>query len=124
MKKLGLTLMAAAGMFFITETASAQTEGEVQENVEAQEQVQEKQEKDDFREVDVVALPQEIKDAVMTDYNGAVTEEAWVKEKDGKTKYKLHLNVDGEKQEVYADQDGNWIDKDKKKDKDHSEDYK
>lgn len=122
MKKLGLTLMAAAGMFFITQTASAQTEGEVTEaNVEAQEQMQEK---DDFTAIDVVALPQAIKDAVMTDYYGAVTEEAWVKEKDGKTKYKLHLNVDGEKKEAYIDQEGNWIDKDKKKDKDHTEDYK
>lgn len=121
MKKLGLTLMAAAGMFFISETATAQTEGEVNEaNVEAQEQMQEK---DDFTAIDVVALPQEIKDAVLTDYNGAVTEEAWVKEKDGKTKYKLHLNVEGEKKEVYIDQDGNWIDKDKKKDK-ATEDYK
>lgn len=147
MKKLGLTLIAAAGMFFITEGATAQVEQETQndqttqQNQEQQTQDQQTQEQEaqeqqtqgqqtqsqqkqdrDFEEVDVVALPQDVKDAVMTDYSGAVTEEAWVKEKDGKTVYKLSLNADGEKQKVFADAEGNWIDKDeikgKKKGKD------
>lgn len=112
MKKLGLSLLAATAMFFFTENANAQVEGEVKTDVEVEAQAQEKS---DFKEIDVVALPQSVKDAVMTDYNGAVTEEAWVKEKDGKAVYKLSLNVEGEKKKVYADEDGNWIDK---KDKD------
>ena len=102
-------MLAATAMFFYTENASAQVEGEVEAKVEAQ-----AQEKKDFTEIDVLALPQPVKDAVMTDFNGAVTEEAWVKQKDGKTMYKLKLNVEGEKKKVYVDQDGNWIDKEDK----------
>lgn len=111
MKKLGLSLLAVTAMFFYTENINAQVEGEVDANVEVEAQAQEKP---DFVEIDVVALPQSVKDAVMTDFNGAVTEEAWVKEKDGKTMYKLSLNVEGEKKKVYIDQDGNWIDKEDK----------
>lgn len=111
MKKLGLSLIAAAAMFFFTENANAQVEGEVNTDVEVEAQAQEKT---DFKAIDVVALPQAIKDAVMTDFNGAVTEEAWVKEKDGKLIYKLSLNVEGEKKKVYADEEGNWIEKENK----------
>ncbi|MDR9455996.1 MAG: hypothetical protein RI572_01185 [Salegentibacter sp.] len=112
MKKLGLSLLAVTAMFFYTENVNAQVDGGVDANVEVEAHAQEKT---DFKEIDVLALPQPVKDAVMTDFNGAVTEEAWVKEKDGKTMYKLLLNVEGEKKKVYIDQDGNWIDK---KDKD------
>ncbi|MGM0932020.1 MAG: hypothetical protein ACQEWD_01100 [Bacteroidota bacterium] len=112
MKKLGLSLLAVTAMFFYTENVNAQVDGDVDANVEVEAHAQEKT---DFKEIDVLALPQPVKDAVMTDFNGAVTEEAWVKEKDGKTMYKLSLNVEGEKKKVYIDQDGNWIDK---KDKD------
>ncbi|MGY5849102.1 hypothetical protein [Salegentibacter sp. F14] len=111
MKKLGLSLLAVTAMFFYTENANAQVEGEVEANTQVEAHAQQQK---DFQEIDVVALPQPVKDAVMTDFNGAVTEEAWVKEKDGKTVYKLSLNVEGEKKKVYADQDGNWIDKDDK----------
>ncbi|WP_372917329.1 hypothetical protein [Salegentibacter sp.] len=114
MKKLGLSLIAAAAMFFFTENVNAQVEGEVHTDVEMEAHAQEKS---DFKEIDVVALPQAVKDAVMTDFNGAVTEEAWVKEKEGKKMYKLSLNVEGEKKKVYADEDGNWIDKKDKEDK-------
>ncbi|MGY5846274.1 hypothetical protein ACW6QP_02550 [Salegentibacter sp. HM20] len=121
MKKLGLSLMAAAGMLLATQTMQAQTEGEIEE-VNATVETEAKSMQDDYTEVDVVTLPQAIKDAVMTDYNGAVTEEAWMKEKDGKVVYKLKLNVNGETEKAYIDQDGNWIDKDKKKkDKDSYE---
>ncbi|WP_081208589.1 hypothetical protein [Salegentibacter sediminis] len=109
MKKLGLSLLAVTAMFFYSENVNAQVEGEVEAEVETH-----AQEQSDFKEIDVVALPQPVKDAVMSDFNGAVTEEAWVKEKDGKTIYKLSLNVEGEKKKVYVDQDGNWIDKEDK----------
>tara|TARA_R100001369_G_C3277717_1_gene161368 strand:+ start:458 stop:799 length:342 start_codon:yes stop_codon:yes gene_type:complete len=113
MKKLGLTLMAAAGMFLFSHNAQAQVEEpEEMEQIESVEEAQET--KDDYKEVDVLALPQAIKDAVMTDMNGAVAEEAWVKEKEGKKVYKLSLNVDGEKKKAYIDAEGNWIEKEEK----------
>ncbi|MBZ9631066.1 hypothetical protein LB465_09765 [Salegentibacter sp. LM13S] len=108
MKKLGLTLMAAAGMFLFSQNAQAQVEEpEEMEQIEGVEEAQE--EIDEFVEVDVLVLPQAIKDAIMTDLNGAVAEEAWVKEKDGKSVYKLALNVDGDKKKAYIDREGNWI---------------
>lgn len=113
MKKLGLTLMVAAGMFLFTQNAQAQVEEpEEMEQTETMEKVQEM--KDDFKQIDVVALPQSVKDAIMTDLNGAVAEEAWVKEKDGKTVYKLTLNTEGEKTKAYIDKEGNWIEKEDK----------
>jgi len=112
MKKLGLTLMAAVGMFLFTQNAQAQeTESEKMESTEAMEA---QEVKDDYKKVDVLALPQAVKDAVMTDMNGAVAEEAWVKEKDGKTVYKLALNTEGEKTKAYIDKEGNWIEKEDK----------
>ncbi len=109
MKKLGLSLIAVAGMFFFSTNVQAQTETtetdmttEVQTTTQAQE---------DWASVDAAALPQAVKDAVMNDYTGATTKDAWSKEEDGKTIYKLSLNVDGETKTVYADQDGNWIQK-------------
>ncbi|HEY9184846.1 MAG TPA: hypothetical protein VIM94_05960 [Salegentibacter sp.] len=111
MRKLGLSLLAVTAMFFYTENINAQVEDEVEAEVEVEAHAQQKM---DFKEIDILALPQAVKDAVMTDFNGAVTEEAWVKEKDGKKMYKLSLNVEGEKKKVYVDQDGNWIDKEDK----------
>lgn len=104
MKKLGLSLIAAAGMFFFSTNVQAQTETDVTTEVQTTTQTQ-----DDWTSVDVAALPQAVKDAVMNDYTGATTDEAWSKEEDGKTIYKLSLNADGETKTVYADQDGNWI---------------
>lgn len=111
MKKLGLSLLAVTAMFFYTENVNAQVEGEVEAEVEVETHAQEQSA---FKEIDVVALPQPVKDAVMSDFNGAVTEEAWVKEKDGKLLYKLSLNVEGEKKKVYIDKDGNWVDSEEK----------
>ncbi|TDN95560.1 hypothetical protein DET49_101158 [Salegentibacter sp. 24] len=113
MKKLGITLIAVAGMFLFSQNAKAQVEDpEEMESMEAVEEIQE--EIDEFVEVDVVALPQAVKDAVMTDMNGVMPEEAWVKEEDGKSIYKLVVNVDGEKEKVYIDSEGNWIEKEDK----------
>lgn len=122
MKKLGLSLIAAAGMFFFTQNINAQVEPEEQGLETAQEAQQQHPE---FREVDVVALPQAVKDAVMSDHTGATTEQAWVKQKDGKTVYKLSLNSEGQKEKLYIDAEGNWIDKDDKKDRDKDyDDYR
>lgn len=126
MKKLGLSLMAIFGMFLVTQNlqaqetdADTQTDVEVDDNavemdadVETQSAVQQ-----DYQSIDVVALPQAVKDAVMTDFDGAVTEEAWVKEKDGTKTYKLSLSIDGDTKIVYADEKGNWVEDDEGDDK-------
>ncbi|MFZ0491235.1 MAG: hypothetical protein WBV11_06790 [Salegentibacter sp.] len=106
MKKLGLSLIAVAGMFFFSTNVQAQTETETTTDMQTTTQAQE-----DWASVDVAALPQTVKDAVMNDYTGATTEKAWSEEESGKTIYKLSLNVNGETKTVYADQDGNWIQK-------------
>ncbi len=114
MKKLVLTF-AAIGLFFTgtqaQEVAEIQTENPAQmETVAIAE--------DDYEEITIAQIPVAVTEAVMRDFAGAVTQEAWVKEKDNKKVYKLKLNVNGEEKKVYADAEGNWIDKkDKKKDK-------
>lgn len=125
MKKLGLSLMAIFGMFLVTQNLQAQetdvnTETEVEADnavemdadVETQAAVQQ-----DYQSIDVAALPQAVKDAVMTDFDGAVTDEAWVKEKDGTKTYKLSLSIDGDTKIVYADEKGNWVEDDEGDDK-------
>lgn len=118
MKKLVLTF-AAIGLFFATPAAQAQVENEAPTEVHQEAQDQEK----DYAKVEVTELPNEITAAVDRDYPGAVTQEAYKKEKDGKTVYKLKLLVNGEEQKVYADAEGNWIEKDEMEDR-KIEEYK
>lgn len=108
MKKLALSMIAAAGMFFYTGSIQAQEDPEVEVETEVEATAQTQQE---FEKIDVAALPQAVKDAVMTDFTEATTEEAWVKEEDGQATYKIKLNINGETKKVYADQEGNWIEK-------------
>ncbi len=54
----------------------------------------------------------------MNDHQAPV-QKAWAKEKDGEIKYKIQIDKNGQSHTLYADQLGNWIDKDDKKDKDH-----
>lgn len=110
MKKIALSIMSIGAMFFATQNLQAQVE-EI-EDVETEEVVEVEQE--EFASVDVAELPQAVKDALMTDYNDAEAKEAWVKTKDDKKIYKLKLDVKGETQKVYIDQDGNWIEKEDK----------
>lgn len=107
MKKLGLTF-AAIGFFFATTTQAqvAETTTEVQTEVRTSVE-------NDYEKVEIAELPQAVATAVSTDYAGATTEEAWVKEKEGKQVYKLKLS--GQEEHVYVDAEGNWIEKDKKK---------
>lgn len=111
MKKLVLTF-AAIGLFFTgtqaQEVAEAQTENPAQmETVTVAE--------DDYEQITIAQIPAAVNEAITRDFAGAVTQEAWVKEKDDKRVYKLKLNVNGEEKKVYADAQGNWIDKDAKK---------
>lgn len=119
MKKLVLSF-AAIGLFFTTAQAqvaetTTTTETEVTTTVAVAE--------DGFEKIELTELPEAVTTAVTRDFQGATTQEAWAKEKEGKVIYKIKLNVDGEDKKVYADAEGNWIDmKDKKEKKDKNTD--
>lgn len=112
MKKFALSVMTIGAMFFATQNLQAQEEEEVEE-IEVETEV-EAEVQEEFASVDIEELPQAVTDALMTDYNGATATEAWVKTKDGKKVYKLKIDVNGEMQKVYIDEEGNWMEKDKK----------
>jgi hypothetical protein len=113
MKKLVLTAVLGGAMFFSVESATAQVESEDQVEVVATEKQAQQQE--DWKQVQEADLPAEVSQAIETDYAGATVSEAHVKEKDGEKKYKLVLSTDQGEKELYADAQGNWIDKEKKK---------
>lgn len=103
MKKIVFSIMTVGAIFFGSQNLAAQeTETEIT--------VQTSQ--DEYTEVEVMNLPQAVKDAVSKDYKDATTDKAWVKTKDEEKIYKLSLTVNGETQEVYIDQDGNWLEDD------------
>lgn len=105
MKKFILSTATIAALFFTTGNLHAQDE-----EIEVETEVEMEQETKEFESIDVIALPQNIKDAILTDYNGAVASEAWVMTKDDETKvYKLNLDVKGEQEQVFMDSDGNWL---------------
>ena len=110
MKKLVLSAVVASAMIFSAQTVTAQ---ESKENQEVVEQVAQQQ--DDFVLIEVQELPAEVQQAVERDFEGALISEAYVKEKEGEKEFKLKITTqEGEEQELYADEQGNWIDKDKK----------
>lgn len=109
MKKIFLTTLAATAMLFTVETATAQ----VYEEGTAQEELQ--QQKDEMQKIEVQELPEEVQQAVERDFQGATISEAFVEEKEGEKKYKIVLTTqEGETKELYADAQGNWIDKEDK----------
>lgn len=110
MKKTFLTIVAAAAFLFTTQSATAQVTGD---DTTAQEE--QMQQKHDFEQIEVADLPAEVQQAVERDFQGATVAEAYTKEKDGETKYKLVITTtDGQSKDLYADAQGNWIDKAKK----------
>lgn len=114
MKKMILSIVAAGALVFTTQTATAQVTGE--ERTAAEQQMLQQQQ-DDFQSIQVGELPAEVQQAVERDFQGSTIGEAFVKEKDGERKYKVVVTTtDGQSKELYADAQGNWIDKDKKKD--------
>lgn len=112
MKKLVLSF-AAIGLFFTTTQAQVVSETTITTEVSSTEVTVQ----DDYSQIEVIELPATVTAAITRDFVGAVTEEAWVKEKDGKVVYKIKLDVNGEKHKLYADAEGNWIDKKDKMDK-------
>jgi len=110
MKKLGLTF-AAIGLFFATAAQAQDVEATTTTSVVTEAAVQ----TDDFKKVEVSELPEAVTAAIATDFEGATTKEAYVKEKEGNLIYKIKLDVNGVEKKVYADADGNWIKKEDKK---------
>lgn len=111
MKKMCLTALAATAMMFSVESVTAQV---YEEATPQQPEIQ--KQKDDMEKIEVKELPEKVQQAVDRDFQGATVAEAYVKEKDGKKKYKLVLTTqEGESKELYADEEGNWIQKEEKK---------
>ncbi|MUP45347.1 hypothetical protein E0K83_06255 [Gramella sp. BOM4] len=108
MKKIALSIMCTGALFFATQNMNAQVEEVEEIETEVETTMQE-----EYTSLEVSELPQAVKDALEADYSGAMATEAWMKTKDGKKVYKLKLDVDGKKEKVYIDEDGNWLKKDK-----------
>jgi len=106
MKKIALSIMTIGAMFFANNSLQAQVE-----EIEEVEEIEMEAQQEEFVSVDVMELPQAVKEAVMTDYNGAVASEAWLKTKGDQKVYKLKIDVKGETEKVYIDQDGKWLEK-------------
>lgn len=62
----------------------------------------------EYKEIKVDALPQAVRDALAADFPTATLNKAYVNEAQ---EYKLDITVDGVTSSVYADKDGNWIEK-------------
>jgi hypothetical protein len=115
MKRFVLTAVIGGAMFFSVESATAQVTSEDQEQMTTEQKMHQKE---DWKQVEEQDLPGEVSQAIETDFMGATVSEAHVMEKDGEKKYKLVLfTEEGETKEMYADAQGNWIDKEDKKDK-------
>ncbi|MBA6152064.1 hypothetical protein [Gelidibacter maritimus] len=65
---------------------------------------------EEYKEIKVEALPQAVKDALAKDFPTATLTKAYVGEKQ-ELEYKLDLTIEGEELSVYADKDGNWVEK-------------
>ena len=63
---------------------------------------------EEYKEIKTDTLPQAVKDALAADFETATLDKAYVNDKQ---EYKLDITVDGVASTVYADKDGNWIEK-------------
>ncbi|WP_299393286.1 hypothetical protein [uncultured Gelidibacter sp.] len=63
---------------------------------------------EEYKLIKAEELPQAVKDALAVDFETATLDKAYVNEK---LEYKLELTVEGAATTVYADKDGNWIEK-------------
>ena len=62
----------------------------------------------EYKQIENDSLPQAIKDALAADFSTATLDTAYVNDAQ---EYKLEITVDGESSTLYADKDGNWIEK-------------
>lgn len=63
---------------------------------------------EEYKEIKAEELPQAVKDALAADFQTATLDKAYV---NAEHEYKLEITVDGAASTVYADKDGNWIEK-------------
>lgn len=63
---------------------------------------------EEFKEIKAEKLPQAVKDALAKDFQTATLNKAYVNDKQ---EYKLEITLDGAASTVYADKEGNWIEK-------------
>ena len=63
---------------------------------------------EEYKEIKAEMLPQAVKDALAADFDTATLDKAYV---NAEQEYKLDIIVDGAASTVYADKDGNWIEK-------------
>lgn len=102
MKKTILSVFTVTVLLFSVQTVSAQEEPvETKQDTLAQKE-------DGFSEIEVIALPQPIKDAVMIDFS-AIASKAWVKTSGEQKIYKLSIQTEEDLKIMYADKEGNWI---------------
>ena len=108
MKRIFFTAAIAGAMFFSAGTVTAQ----VYENSERETPFVEEQQTE-YVLIEEQDLPQEVHQALEKDYQGATLSEVYSADKDGEIIYKLVLNTqNGEALELFADAQGNWIQKD------------
>lgn len=110
MKKFMLSIAAIAFLFTINTQAQVYTNSSSEEPFKEVVKTNE-----DYEEIEVSELPAAVTESITRDFVEATTTEAWVKEKDGKSIYKIKLDINGEEKKLYSDAEGNWIDKDDKK---------
>ena len=63
---------------------------------------------EEYKEIKVDSLPQAVKDALAKDFATATLNKAYINNKE---EYKLEITSDEVASTVYADKDGNWIEK-------------
>ncbi|WP_405609051.1 hypothetical protein [Polaribacter sp. Asnod1-A03] len=75
---------------------------------------------DEFKEITLKELPGAVVDSILEDFSAAIVTKAYVNEK---SQYKIKFMIDDEtKSFVYADKEGNWLDKEDVK-KENESDY-
>lgn len=62
----------------------------------------------EYKEIEASAVPQAVKDALAADFPTATLSKAYVSDTE---EYKLDITVEGVVSTLYADKDGNWIEK-------------
>ena len=62
----------------------------------------------EYKQIENDSLPQAVKDALAADFSTATLDKAYVNEAE---EYKLEIIVDGTNSTLYADKEGNWIEK-------------
>lgn len=107
MKRYYVTAVIAGAIFFSVGSATAQ-----EAQVETRTATEQVQQKEDFKQIQAQDLPGEVQQSLERDFQGATVAEAYIKGQESETTYKLVVNtVEGQAKELYADAQGNWIDK-------------